>query len=39
MKHEGIQLTSTVTKLGPRCAGKAVVGGSHGQDGTPRVRT
>ena len=39
MKHEDIQLASTVTKLGPECADKAVVGGSHGPDGTPRVRT
>ena len=30
MKHEGIQPASTVTKLGPECAGKVVVGGSHG---------
>ena len=30
MKHEGIHLASTVTKLGPECAGMVVVGGSHG---------
>ena len=30
MHHEGIHLASTVTKLGPECAGTVVVGGSHG---------
>ena len=30
MFHEGIHLASTVTKLGPECAGMVVVGGSHG---------
>ena len=30
MKHDGIHLASTVTKLGPECAGSVVVGGSHG---------
>ena len=30
MNHEGIRLASTVTKLGPECAGAVVVGGSHG---------
>ena len=30
MNHEGIHLASTVTKLGPECAGTVVVGGSHG---------
>ena len=30
MHHEGIHLASTVTKLGPECAGMVVVGGSHG---------
>ena len=30
MFHEGIHLASTVTKLGPECAGSVVVGGSHG---------
>ncbi len=30
MKHDGIHLASTVTKLGPDCAGMVVVGGSHG---------
>lgn len=30
MKHEGIHLASTVTRLGPECAGSVVVGGSHG---------
>ena len=30
MNHQGIHLASTVTKLGPECAGAVVVGGSHG---------
>ena len=30
MLHEGIHLASTVTRLGPECAGAVVVGGSHG---------
>jgi len=30
MKHDGIHLASTVTKLGTECAGTVVVGGSHG---------
>ena len=30
MLHEGVHLASTVTKLGPECAGVVVVGGSHG---------
>ena len=30
MLHEGIHLASTVTRLGPQCAGAVVVGGSHG---------
>lgn len=30
MLHDGIHLASTVTKLGPECAGTVVVGGSHG---------
>ena len=30
MSHEGIHLASTVTRLGPECAGAVVVGGSHG---------
>ena len=30
MPQEGIQLASTVTKLGLECAGAVVVGGSHG---------
>ena len=30
MNHDGIHLASTVTKLGPECAGTVVVGGSHG---------
>ena len=30
MFHEGVHLASTVTTLGPECAGVVVVGGSHG---------
>ena len=30
MHHDGIHLASTVTRLGPECAGRVVVGGSHG---------
>ena len=30
MFHEGVHLASTVTRLGPQCAGAVVVGGSHG---------
>ena len=30
MNRDGIHLASTVTKLGPECAGTVVVGGSHG---------
>ena len=30
MRHDGIHLASTVTKLGPESAGTVVVGGSHG---------
>ena len=30
MLHEGVHLASTVTRLGPECAGAVVVGGSHG---------
>ena len=30
MFHEGVHLASTVTRLGPECAGAVVVGGSHG---------
>ena len=30
MNRDGIHLASTVTRLGPECAGMVVVGGSHG---------
>ena len=30
MFHESVHLASTVTRLGPECAGAVVVGGSHG---------